>query len=61
MRGLRYVAIGVAAALVGLIEISAYPLPYPYFYVNPLRTVEALLPNELKWRLAWRRYENTDC
>lgn len=59
MRGFRYVVIGVAATLAGMIEISAYPLPYPYFYVNPLRTVEKLLPNELKWRLAWQRYENT--
>jgi len=59
MRGFRYVAIGVAAALAGMIEISAYPLPYPYFYVNPLRTAEKLLPNAISIRLAWKRYENT--
>lgn len=59
MRGFRYVAIGVAAALAGMIEISAYPLPYPYFYVNPLRAVEKVMPNYLRWDLAWKRYENT--
>lgn len=60
MRGSRYVAIGVGAALAAMIEISAYPLPYPYFYANPLRVVEAFIPGQIKWNLAGKRRKNVE-
>lgn len=60
MRGFRYVAIGVAAALAGMIEISAYPLPYPYLYANPLRIVETFIPSQMKWNLGKKRNQNVE-
>ncbi|WP_315921727.1 hypothetical protein [Mesorhizobium sp. SP-1A] len=60
MRGFRYVAIGVAAALAGMIEISAYPLPYPYFFVNPLRVVDPFIPSQIKWNIGRKRNQKVE-